>query len=231
MLTHETQLREEICLICKMMYERGYIGGPAGNVSARLTEEHVLITPSIAFKQFLKPEQILLVDFNGNKKDTSNEAALNLKPTSELFMHLEIYRQRADINGVAHAHPSYCVALTSAGVPMDTQVLTEGMIFLGAVPTAEFGTPTTQELVDSISELVKTHDAVLLPHHGALTLGKTLLDAYARMEVLEQVAQVQHLVEQLGGLKRLSIAQLQKILSVRKKMGMALPSDDELLTS
>jgi len=231
MLEQEKELREQICLICKMMYERGYIGGPAGNVSARLSEDLVLITPSIPFKQLLKPEEILVVNMQGNKQESNHEAVKNLKPTSELFMHLEIYHQRPDVRGVVHAHPTYCVALSSAGILMNTGVLTEGMIFLGSVPTAEFGTPTTHELVDSISTLIPTHDAMLLSHHGALTVGKSPLDAYARMEVLEQVAQVQLVVEQLGGLKRLSIPQIQRILDVRKKMGMALSSDDELLSS
>lgn len=231
MSADETQLREQICSICKMMYDRGYIGGPAGNVSARLSETRYLITPSIPFKQLLRPEQMLIVDQSGAKTGPETDAVRGLKPTSEVFMHLEIYQQRPDVGAVVHAHPTFCVALTSAGKPMNTQVLTEGMIFLGSVPTAEFGAPTTQELVDSISELVKTHDAVLLSHHGALTLGKTLLEAYARMEVLEQVAQVQSVVEQLGGMKRLPDVQVRKILEVRKKMGMSLTSDEELLSS
>lgn len=225
----EAQLREQICMICKMMYERGYIGGPAGNVSARLDDQRLLITPSIAFKQHLKPEQILIVDYKGEKSGPPSPATENLKPTSEVFMHLEIFRQRPEVNGVVHAHPTCCVALTSAGFPLKPQVLTEGIVFLGAVPTARFGTPTTQELVDSISGLVQNHDAVLLPYHGALTLGKTLLDAYSRLEVLEQVAQIQVHVEQLGGFKPLPAAEMQKILAIREKMGLSLSSDPELL--
>jgi len=225
----EQQIREDICTVCKLMYDREYIGGPAGNVSVRYDDDLFLMTPSIPFKQFLTPDHIIFVNWDGEKVGDATEANKNLNPTSETAMHLEVYKQRADVNSVVHAHPSYCVALTTAGKNLRPQVLNEGLLFVGSVPTADFGTPTTTELSDAISDLVKTHDAVLLPYHGAITMGTDLWKAYSRMEVLEQTAQIQILVNSLGGEVPLSNDKLEKLIALRSKMGMALSSDPELL--
>lgn len=191
MSAREKQIREDICKVCQLMYDRQLIGGPAGNVSVRFDDDLYLMTPSIAFKQFLTPDQVIFVNGQGEKVGPEMGANRNLNPTSETSLHLVVYAQRPDANSVVHAHPSHCVALTTAGVALRPQVLTEGMLFLGAVPTAEYGTPTKQELSDSISDLVRTHDAVLLQYHEAITLGTDIWKAYSRMEVLEQVAYVQ----------------------------------------
>lgn len=229
MSAREKQIREDICTVCKLMYDREYIGGPAGNVSVRFDDDLFLMTPSIHFKQFLSPDQIIFVDGKGEKVGEPTEANKNLKPTSETSMHLEIFKQRPDVNCVVHAHPSHCVALTTAGISLRPQVLNEGLLFVGSTPTAEYGTPTTTELSDAISDLVKTHDAVLLAYHGAITLGADIWKAYSRMEVLEQTAYIQILVNSLGGEVPLPRESLEKLVALRNKMGMGLSSDHELL--
>ena len=113
MTEKEKQLREDICKIAKMMYEKNLISGPAGNISARLDETTFLLTPSMPFKQFMTPDQLITVDLNGQKCGTETEANKNLKPTSEVPMHLEAYKLRPDINGIVHAHPAHICALTS----------------------------------------------------------------------------------------------------------------------
>ena len=229
MTAKEEQIRKDICRVCQMMYDRQLIGGPAGNVSVRFSEELFLMTPSISFKQFLTPDQVIFVNGQGEKVGPHTAANRELKPTSETSLHLEVYRQRPDVNSVVHAHPSHCVALTTAGIPLRPQVLNEGMLFVGATPTARYGTPTTDELSESISDLVTEHDAVLLAYHGAITLGADIWKAYSRMEVLEQTAYIQILVHSLGGEVPLPKESLEKLIALRNKMGMGLSSDPELL--
>ena len=230
MSAREKQIREDICTVCKLMYDREYIGGPAGNISVRFDDDLYLMTPSISFKQFLTPDHIIFVNGKGEKVGEATEANKNLNPTSETSMHLEVYAQRPDVNSVVHAHLSHCVALTAAGIPLRPQVLTEGMLFVGSVPTVGYSTPTTTELSDSIAEPVRIHDAVLLAYHGAITLGKDIWKAYSKMEVLEQAAYIQIQVNSLGGEVRLPNESIEKMIALKKKMGMDLSSDPELLS-
>ena len=225
----EAQLRDDICRICAMLYSRGLIRGPSGNVSARLSEDKILLTPGGVMKFDLHPDQLIVVDMKGEKVGPGNEINRNLKPTSELPMHLEVYHRRPDVGGVVHAHTSHAVALTTAGFSLRTQVLTEGMLFLGVVPTAPYGTPTTSELSDSIIELIPDHDAIMLPYHGSITFGHDVWQAFSRTEVLEQVAEIQYFTSQLGEEKRLSKPNIEKMLELRKKYRHNLPSDPKLL--
>jgi L-fuculose-phosphate aldolase len=212
-----------------MMYDRGLIGGPSGNVSARVGPDRVLLTPSMPFKQFLQPTQIIAVDLDGRKVGPETEANRDLRASSELPTHLDVYRLRPDVGGIVHAHPTYCVALSTAGIALRTNVLTEGMLFLGFVPTADYGMPTTKELSDTVAEFITDHNAVVMSYHGTLTVGEDVMQAYARMEVLEQVAQIQCIVESLGGEKPLPRDQIAKLLELRRRMGHATAGDAGLL--
>ena len=225
----EDKARNDICSVCRMMYDQGLIGGPAGNVSARIGPERVLLTPSMPFKQFLQPEQIIAVDLDGRRVGPETEANRGLRPSSELPTHLDTYRLRPDIGGIVHAHPTYCVALSTAGIALRTNVLIEGMVYLGFVPTADYGMPTTQDLSDTVAEFIVDHNAVVMSYHGALTVGEDVMQAYARMEVLEQVAQIQCIVESLGGEKPLPRDQIAKLLELRRAMGHAAAGDAGLL--
>lgn len=225
---NEKQVRADICRICALLYSRGLIRGPSGNVSARLGENRILLTPGGTMKFDLNPDQLITVDLAGEKVEPINSVNRDLKPTSELSMHLEVYRRRSDVGGVVHAHTSHAVALTVAGIGLRTQVLTEGMLFLGVVPTAQYGTPTTSELSDSIIEYIPNHDAILLPYHGSITFGHDVWQAFSRTEVLEQVAEIQLFTSQLEE-KPLSNANIQKMIELRKKYNHSLASDHQLL--
>jgi len=225
----EAQLRDDICRICAMLYSRGLIRGPSGNVSARLSADRILLTPGGLMKFNLHPDQLIVVNLDGEQVGPFTELNRDLKPTSELPMHLEVYQRRPDVGGVVHAHTSHAVALTAAGLTLRTQVLTEGMLFLGVVPNAPYGTPTTTELSDSIVKLIPNHDAIMLPYHGSITFGHDVWQAFSRTEVLEQVAEIQYLTRQFGGEKRLSKANIEKIIELRKKYKHNLASDPELL--
>jgi len=225
----ERKLREDICQVAKMMYAREFIGGPAGNISARLDEDRFLLTPSLPFKQLLTPEQLIIIDSTGAKVGPHTEANLDLGPTSEVPMHLAAYKMRPDVGGVLHGHLSYCVAMTAAGKTIRPHVLTEGMLFLGDIGVAKYATPTTQELGDNVAEIVVDHDCVVLPYHGVIVASTDIWAALAKMEVLEQTAQINCLVNQMGGEKPMPRENIAGMLELRKKMGMNLPSDENLL--
>lgn len=229
MTDKEKQLREDICKIARMMYDKDLISGPAGNISARLDENTFLLTPSMPFKQFMTPDQLITVDLDGNKCGTETEANKNLKPTSEVPMHLEAYKLRPDVNGIVHAHPAHICALTSAGKPFRSEVQTEAMLFLGSVGVADYATPTTAALGTTVAAKVKDHNCIILPHHGAFVAGKTVWDAYSNLEVLEFAAKVNCLIYSMDGDKPIAPEYKKEILDLRAKWGMAMPSDKELL--
>ncbi|MBI9046473.1 MAG: class II aldolase/adducin family protein [Anaerolineaceae bacterium] len=228
-MENEQQLREDICEVCKMMYSRGLIVGPSGNASAKLDDNHILLTPGGLLKFKMDPDQLIIVDMDGNKVGPGTEANQDLKPTSELSMHLEIYRQRPDIKAITHAHPSNVVALSSCGIQLKPTVLTEGMLFLGPIPTAEYATPTTPELADTLSELIVNHDAIVLPYHGAIIGGHDIWNAFAKMEVIEQLAEIQILTRLIGGDKALPRHHVESMLALRIKYNHQLPGDSMLL--
>ncbi len=224
MTTLEQQLREEICLVGKEMYQYKFVDGTAGNISARLDSNHILITPSGLSKGFMKPEQLIIIDMDGNRVDHIDETA-RLNPSTETPMHLEAYKRRSDVNGVVHAHPPYAVALTMAGINMQTYTIPEAIILLGAVPNAPYATPATPEDREVIEQLVVNHDAIMLSFHGSLTVGKDVWQAFMRLETLEHTAHLTYLVHQLGGGKSLPEQQIRKLLTLRQEFGLMHPDE------
>jgi len=229
MTEKEQKLREDICKIARMMYDKDLISGPAGNISARLDKNTFLLTPSMPFKQFMTPDQLITVNLDGEKCGTETEANKDLKPTSEVPMHLEAYKVRPDIMGIVHAHPANVVALTSAGKSFRSEVQTEAMLFLGDVATADYATPTTAALGTTVAAKAKDHNCIILPHHGCVVLGKTVWSAYADLETLEFAAKVNTLVYSMGGDNPIPHEFKKEILEVRAKYGMDMPSDANLL--
>lgn len=225
---HETQLRLQICEIGRLMRQYNYIDATSGNISARLDADHVLCTPSGLSKGMMEPEQLIIVNMNGDKVGKQTPANRNLHPTSEILMHLECYRQRPDVNGVVHAHPETAVALTVAGISLEKPLLAEVVIMLGLVPTAPYATPCGADDRDSIRELIVSHDAVMLSHHGSLTVGADVWTAYLRLEVLEHFANILYKAEQLGGVRRLSEQNVDDLLALRRRFGYGLPQDEAL---
>lgn len=228
MTTFEQKLREEICLVGKQMYQNRYVDGTSGNISARLDDNHILITPSGLSKGFMQPEQLLVVDFDGNKVDRG-AATASLKPSTETPMHIEAYKCRPDVGGVVHAHPAFAVSLTMAGINMQAYTIPEAIILLGEVPNAPYATPATTEDRDAISNLAGSHDAIMLSFHGSLTMGKDPWQAYMRLETLEHTAHLTYLVHQLGGGKSLPEHQIRKLLSLREDFGLMHPEEKELI--
>lgn len=216
----EGALRQEIVQIGRMMYERGLLSGFEGNLSVRLGQDRILVTPAGFHKGLLRPEQLLVVDGAGKPVGYATEARRGLKPTSELPMHLEAYHRRPDVMAVVHAHPPITVALSIAGVPMDTPLLPEVIVLLGLVPTAGYVLSSSEEGAVAIRELIGRHDAIILQRHGTLTVGDSLTQAFMRLETVEQNARIHFMLAQLGVDNPLAGPDVRKLLQMRRRMGL-----------
>jgi L-fuculose-phosphate aldolase len=206
--------KEEIIEVGKRIYTRGYVASNDGNISARLNDNEVLITPTGISKGFMKPEDLIIIDMNGKVIDGKK------KPSSEIYMHLQIYKERPDVKSVCHAHPPYSTGFAVAGIPLDKYVLPEVIIVLGTIPLVEYGTTGTDEFYKPLLPILKDYDAFLLANHGALTIGKDIFNAYYKMETLEHFAHIAFIAHQLGNVNTLNNDQVQKLFSLRDKFGI-----------
>jgi L-fuculose-phosphate aldolase len=220
-MTNERRLREEIVHIARLMYEKGFIVTNDGNVSARLAHGRILLTPAGLHKGFLEPEQLLVVDEEGHVVSAPTTVTRHLRPTSELAMHLAAYRRRPDVLAVVHAHPPIAVALSIAGISMATCLLPEVIVTLGLIPTTAYATPSSEENVRAIANVIDHHDALVLQRHGSLTVGTSPMQAYMRLETLEQNARILFMLQQLGVHNPLEAAEVRKLLEMRQRMGLS----------
>lgn len=231
MQTNEYHLRHEIVRVGQLMYEKGLICASDGNISARLAPGRVLITPSGLHKGFLEPDHLLIVDESGSRIGPATAANRRLKPTSELPMHLEAYRRRPDIAAVVHAHPPITVAMSIAGISMADCLLPEAIVSLGMIPTTQYATPSSEENMLAIRELIREHDALVLQRHGSLTVGDSPMQAFMRLETVEQNARIAFMLAQLGLRNPLSPDEVAKLLEQRRKLGLSRPGEsDEFCT-
>ena len=213
---NEEAIKQEICDIGKRIYNRGMVASNDGNISVKLNEHEYLCTPTGVSKGFMTPEYICKVDENCNIL----EANAGFRPSSEIKMHMRVYRERPDVKSVVHAHPMYATAFAIAGIPLTKPIMPEAVIFLGGVPIAEYGTPSTEEIPNSISKYLPYFDALLLANHGALSYGESLLNAYHKMESVEFYAQLMYLSMQLGGPKVLDQKQVEELYEIRQKFNV-----------
>lgn len=207
-------IKNDIVHVGKRMYDRGYVASNDGNISARIDDKKVLITPTGISKGFMKPDDLIVVDYNGKL------ISGNKKPSSEVMMHLQVYKDRPDVNSVCHSHPPYATGFAVAGIPLDKCVLPEVIIVLGGIPLIEYGTPGTEEFYKPVLPLLKDYDAFLLANHGALTVGKDVINAYHKMETLEHFAHIAFVAQQLGYINTLNKEQVQKLTDLREKFGI-----------
>lgn len=178
------RLKEDIVEVGRRIYNLGFVAANDGNISVRVGDDEILTTPTGVSKGFMTPDMIIRVDMAGNKLEGE------LKPSSELKLHLEVYKQRPDVRAVLHAHPPVATAFAVAGIPLDKPVLPEIVISLGRIPIAKYATPSTEELPASVRPYLEDHDAVLLENHGALTVGSNLFNALFKMEQIEHFAKI-----------------------------------------
>ena len=213
----ELEIRKSICEIGSRIYKNGFVAANDGNISVKAGSNEFYCTPTGVSKGYLTPDMILKVDSQGNLLEPNEK----FRPSSEFKMHLRVYEERSDVRAVVHAHPPYATAHAVAGLPLDFYLMPEAVISLGTVPLTKYGTPSTMEIPDAISSALQDHDAVLLQNHGALSVGDSLIHAYYKMETLEYDAKISFLAGQLGGGKELTPEQIEKLMEVRRKMGVA----------
>lgn len=213
----EERARAELVEVGRRIYERGFVAANSGNISVRLADNSILTTPTGVSKGYMAPEMMVKVDLAGAR------LAGNLKPSSELKMHLGVYQCRPDVNAVLHAHPPAATAFAVSGIPLDKPVLPEVIIFLGTIPTAEYGTPSTDQLFARIRKYLAGHDGMLLENHGALTMGSDLTSALFKMESIEHFATVSLYARLLGQERELPAREVEKLLRLRDNSGISGP--------
>src|SRR5216117_1708641 len=207
----EDQYRVGITRFCHLIYEKGYVASTDGNVSARLPDGHIMCTPTICNKGFVRPEDMVILDARGNRIKGERKAS------SEIAMHLLIYEMRPDITAVVHAHPQCATAYAAAGIPLNKALISEVVLALGCIPLTEYGTPGTPELSDQLRPFVRDYDALLLANHGVVTYGVDLEDAYNRMDTVEHFAKISLYTRILGRERLLTSWDVEKLWVQRQK--------------
>jgi L-fuculose-phosphate aldolase len=208
----EQTARREIVRVGQLMYERSYVVSSDGNISVRLGDGRIVATPTMTSKGRMTEESLAITDMQGKPLN-------DRKASSELAMHLLVYRERSDIKAVCHAHPPHGTAFAVAGLAIDQPILSEVILTLGCVPLAEYGTPSTEELTEAMRPLVLHHNALLMANHGAVAYGADLWQAFDRLETLEHTAKIAILSRLLGGSKNLSTDAIEKLINVREAAG------------
>ena len=194
-----------------MIHERGYVAATDGNLSVRLSESRILATPTAMCKGMMKPSDLVVVDPQGKKVCGQRDVS------SEIAMHLLIYRLRKDVNAVVHAHPPTATGYAAARQPLNPALLTEVVIALEDIPLAEYGTPGTSELCDTLAPLVPRYQAILMSNHGVVTYGADLLTADMHMETVEHFAKVALVAHMLGRQHLLNEEDLRKLATARER--------------
>ena len=212
MTKNEQQIKEYICQIGERIYDRQYVAANDGNISVKLSENEIIITPTGVSKGFMTPDMLIKVDKYGNVIEG------DLDPSSETKMHLQVYEEQPDIGAVVHAHPPYATSFAVAGQPLDEKILPEAVILLGTVPVAEYGTPSTKEIPEAVKPYLEDNSAVLLENHGVLTWGTDLKEAHFRLESLELYAKVAKLSKSLPGEKELSDENVERLIQLREEL-------------
>jgi len=213
-VTDEVKARKEILEAGKRLQQRFFVAANDGNISARLNGGRILITPTGVNKGDLDAQMLLTVDEQGNVLSG------DLKPTSEMKMHLAVYGQRPDVEAIVHAHPPTTTGFATSRIRLDQDVILPEVVFgLGRIGFSEYGTPTTEQVPEAVSREIADCDAVLLANHGAMTVGASVMQAYYRMETLEMYARIRLVTIQLGGPAALSDPEIEELFQVRRQRG------------
>lgn len=208
----ESEARKMICQMGKRMYDSGFVAANDGNISIKIEPDIIICTPTGVSKGFMTEDMMVKINLNGQVIEG------DLKPSSEIKMHLTVYEQNKEAEAVTHAHPPMATSFAIAGIPLDKAILPEAVVMLGIVPVAPYATPGSQELADSIIPYCNSNNAVLLGNHGAVTWGRNITEAYYRLESLENYAKVtMNTVYIMGKYNELSDAQIDELVQMRTK--------------
>lgn len=206
------KFKDRLIAVGKSLREQGLIVGGEGNLSLKLPDENLLVTPARACKGKLELSMLLVLDPKGYVLEG------NLQPSSELLLHLQIYRERNDVGGIVHAHPPFATGFSCAGISFTTPILAESIIMLGSIPNVPFAMPGSIELVEKVSPFIKDSDCFLLSNHGVLTVGADIETALMRMELLEQYAKILLITYILGRQNPIPSKYLEPLKEINKEM-------------
>ncbi|MGB8013545.1 MAG: class II aldolase/adducin family protein [Terriglobales bacterium] len=212
--------RLEIVQYGRMLHENGFVAATDGNLSVRLDERHLLITPTCISKGRMSASDMVIVDMEGQR------VAGKRRVSTELGMHLLIYRLRPDVQGIVHAHPPTATGFAASGYDLNRPLVCEVVVGLGEIPLARYGTPGTPELTDGLEPLIPQHDAILMANHGVVTFGPSLESAYMKMETVEHFAKIALVTHLLGNEQPLGEKEVEKLHEVRHRYnggGMPAP--------
>jgi len=199
--------KKMICEIGRRMYQREYVAANDGNISVKVGENLIISTPTGVSKGYMTPDMISEVDLEGNW------GGIGLEPTSELKMHLRLYKENKNVGSVVHAHPPIATAFSVAGIELVKPILIENVLMVGPILIAPFAKPGTQEVPESIAPYCKKYKGVLLANHGALTWGKDLTEAYHRLESMEHYAKIlMYSTKILGSNRELDSEQIERLI-------------------
>src|SRR5207302_113148 len=212
-MINERKLKEEICEIGRRLYNKGFAAANDGNITVRLNEREVLCTPTMVSKGFMKPEDVCKVDYEGN------QLAGTRKRSSEVLLHLAIYKNRPDVNAVVHCHPPHATAFAVVQEPIPKCILPEVEVFLGEVPMALYETPGTQRFAETVVPLLKGSNTIILANHGTVTFGPDLEKAYWNSEIIDAYCKILILAKQLGKVNYFTQGQTKELLDLKKKLG------------
>ena len=209
------EAKKAILDIGRRMYDKGFVASNDGNISCKVGPNTIWTTPTGVSKGFMTQDMLVKMDINGKI------LMGKWKPSSEVKMHLRVYKENPDVQAVTHAHPLVATSFAIAGISLDAAVLTEAVLGLGSIPVAKYATPGTDEVPDSIAPFVNTHNGVLLANHGALTWGKDIYQAFYRLESIEYYATIlMYTGNIIGRQNLLSCDQVNKLLDIRHKLGI-----------
>jgi L-fuculose-phosphate aldolase len=210
----EREHRHDIVDIGRYVWQKGWIAANDGNITIRLDDEKILCSPTGVCKGMMHPDDLIIVDMHGRKLQG------RLEGTTEIAMHLTIYKMRPDVGAVLHAHPPVATGFATAGRPLNLALLPEVVIGLGCVPLAGYGLPGTSELLEPLLPLIPKYDALMMGNHGVVCYGEDVHKAFFRMETVEHFARITLVAELLGGPTVLPKGEVQKLLDARQRYGV-----------
>lgn len=203
-------IRQEMVELGRRLYDRGLLAATEGNYSVRLDDQRVLATPSGLCKGLLQADDLVIIDGNGNHLEGER------KVSSEILMHLEVYRRRPDVSAVVHAHPPHCIALMLAGKGLDRPILAEQIILMGRIPIAPYARPSTPQVPASLEGLIERTDYILLDRHGSLTVGGSLQEAFFKLDSMEHTARSYLAALQLGDVREFPAEEIAELNRLRR---------------
>jgi len=210
----EREQRQDIVEIGRLVYQKGWVAANDGNISIRLDPERILCTPTGVSKGMMHADDLIILDKEGKKLDGRREG------TTEILMHMTVYKLRPDVHSVVHAHPPVATGFAATGRSLDKALLPEVIIGLGCVPLAAYGLPGTPALSEPMLPLIPHYDAILLANHGAVSYGEDVWKAFFRMETVEHFARINLVAELLGGPNVLPREEVHKLFDSRTRYGV-----------